>query len=162
MAAWRNLASAVVALAWATTAPAQSYDLTEAPLADCYTRVQVKLILEGKVKVFQDGQAVALNQSATASHEFVERVKKTGANGLPVIAARIYQTARASIHVGDYESDRCLRPGRSLIVAQRSKENLVAYCPKGLLTREELETTDHIDTLSHPDRVQRGRRCAGG
>jgi hypothetical protein len=150
MAAWRTLASAVVALAWATTTQAQTYDLTEAPPADGTTRVQVKMILEGKVKVFQEGQAVTLNQAATASHEFVERVKKAGPDGLPVTAARLYQTARVSIRVGEDKTERTIRPERSLIVAQRSKDTLIAYCPKGALTREELETIDHIDTMSIP------------
>jgi hypothetical protein len=161
MAAWRTLASAVVALAWAATSQAQTYDLTEAPLADCYTRVQIKMILEGKVKVYQDGEAVQLKQSAAASHEFVERVKKTGTDGLPVQAARIYQTARAGIAIGEDKSERSLRPERSLIVAQRCKDALVAYCPKGLLTREELETTDHIDTLSVPGLLP-GKKVSAG
>jgi hypothetical protein len=162
MAAWRTLASAVVALTWAATSQAQTYDLTEAPLVDCYTRVQIKMILEGKVKVFQEGQAVSLKQAATATHAFVERVKKTGVNGLPVLAARIYQTARADIHVGDDKSERALRPVRSLIVAQRCKEELVPYCPKGLLTRAELETIDHLDTLSMTGLLPSKKVNAGG
>ncbi len=148
MAAWRTLVSAVAALTWAAAAQAQTYDLTEAPPASGTTRVQVKMILEGRVKVFQEGEAKYLTQAATASHDFVERVKKTGPAGLPVTAARLYQAARVNIRVGDFKAERTLRPDRALIVAQRSQDALVNYCPKGPLTREELETLDHIDTLS--------------
>src|SRR5262249_54347318 len=41
-----------------------------------------------------------------------------------------------------------LRPDRSLMIAQRVKDQTLVFCPSGLLTREELEWTEHFDTLA--------------
>src|SRR5262249_49193383 len=63
--------------------------------------------------------------------------------------ARFYTTAESAIVFDNNESSkRSLRPERRFLVAQRVKEQIVSFSPKGPLTREEMELTDHFDTLA--------------
>src|SRR5262249_39949530 len=51
--------------------------------------------------------------------------------------------------VGGTRSERQLRADRRLIVAQRQNDQLLLYCPKAALTREELSlASEHFDTLT--------------
>ena len=45
---------------------------------------------------------------------------------------------------------RAFRPEHTLMVAQRTGNQLITYCPTGLLTHEEKELTEHFDTLALP------------
>jgi hypothetical protein len=148
MAAWRTLGVVVVVLASARVGWGQTYTLSENLQAgDCF-RVHLDMKLSGQIKVHKDEKAVVLKQEATAVHEFPERVLNVGAGGLPEKTARVYEQAKASIAIDRDRSERVLRPARSLIVAQRYKDQPLAYCPVGALMREELELTgEHFDTL---------------
>src|SRR5436305_1556599 len=61
---------------------------------------------------------------------------------------RLNDKAAATIAVGKDRSERSLRPGRRLVVAQRHQDVPLVYSPAGPLFREELElTSEHFDTL---------------
>jgi hypothetical protein len=148
MAAWRTLGSVVVLLAAARLAPAQTYPLAEPVQAgDCF-KFHLEMTLTGELKVNRDGKAVPLKLTATAGHDFAERVLDVGKAGLAEKAARVYDKAQAAIGVGDDRSERALRKERRLVVAQRHTDQYVVYSPSGPFTREELELTgEHLDTL---------------
>jgi len=149
MAAWRTLASVVVALAAVRAATAQTYALTEKVRAgDCF-QVRLQMTLAGEIRVHKDGKPVSMKLAATATHTFPERVLIVGADGIPQKTARVYETAHAVITIGNDRSERSLRDGRRLIVAQRPTDQLLVYCPGGALTRAELElASEHFDTLA--------------
>jgi hypothetical protein len=127
---------------------AQTYSLVETPKAgDCF-RIHQDMTLSGEIRVLREGKPIPLKLTATAVHEFPERILRVGAHGLPQKSARIYETAKATITVAGDRSERTLRPERQLQVAQRDKDQGLLYCPAGPLTREELELTgEHFDTL---------------
>jgi len=149
MSMWRLLASVAAVLAGVGSASAQTYSLAEAPLAKSCYRIELTMDLAGAIRVQQEGKTLELKQSATAKHLFLERVidaKETVAEK----TARIYQTAEATITVDQDVSKRTLRPDHALLIAQRTKDLTLTYCPKGLLTQEEMELTEHLDTLTLP------------
>jgi hypothetical protein len=148
MAAWRTLASVVVALSVAASGQAQTYPLVEKPKAGDCCRFRLEMKLEGEQRVAREGQTASLPLKMTATHEFSERVLDLAATGLPQKSARVYETARVTIARTSDVSERSLRPERRLLVAQRAKEEQLVYAPSGPLTREELEVTEHLDTLS--------------
>jgi hypothetical protein len=149
MARWRSLTSVLAVLTIAGGVRAQSYPLAENPLVDAYFHVEIAMSLTGEIKVQQDGKAIALKQTASGRHDYVERILEAG-KGLGDKSARIYKAALADITSDKEQSSRVFREDRRFLVAQRIKDQTVAYCPTGLLTREELELTEHFDTLSLP------------
>jgi hypothetical protein len=139
----------LVILALGGGARAQSYQLTESLLTDAYFHIELAMTLNGELKVQQDGKTLTLKQAASARHDYMERILDAS----PALAdksARIYQAAVANITADKEASSRVFRDSRRLIVAQRIKDQTVTYCPAGTLTREELELTDHFDTLAIP------------
>jgi hypothetical protein len=149
MAAWRILGSFVVTLVVAGTGQGQTCELAETPKAGDCLRVQLAMSLTGEMRVTKNNQLMPLQMTASATHEFSERVLAPGANGLLQKTARSYDKANATIAVGTDRSERKLRPDRCLLVAQQSKGQLLIYSPAGPLTRAELElTSEHFDTLS--------------
>ena len=147
MAAWRNLAVVPVLLAIIQPAWGQTYALSENSRAgDCF-RVHLDLVLSGEIKISKDGKQIVLKQEGAAAHEFPERVLSVGAAALPSKVARVYEKASSTISVNGEFTHRQLRAERRLVVAQRQKEQALVYSPAGALTREELELTDHFDTL---------------
>jgi hypothetical protein len=148
MFAWRVPAVVLVLLAAVSAGNAQTYFLHEEIKAgDCF-RYLIDLQLAGDMRVNRKGKVTPLKLEATAAHAFPERVLSVGISGLPEKVARVYQTAKATITVGKDVSERTLRPGRRLIVAQRHKDEPLVYAPTGALYRPELElTSEHFDTL---------------
>jgi hypothetical protein len=147
MANWRILASLMIVLTAARSAPAQTYTLSETPLVGSYHDVKLSLSLNGTLKLLQEGKEILLKESATATHGYVERLLAAGPEGTAGKSARIYKDARVSIFVEKDKLERSLRPERAFLVAQRGRDGVLIYCPKGPLTREELDVTDHFDTL---------------
>jgi hypothetical protein len=149
MAAWRILASVVITLVPVGAGQAQTYELAETPkVGDCL-KFDLAMKLTGEMRVTRDGKPLPLKMEATAAHVFPERILAVGPNGLIQKAARVYETARASITTGSDRSERTLRPERRLVVAQQAKGQGLVYCPAGPLTHQELElTSEHFDTLS--------------
>jgi hypothetical protein len=148
MASWKKCAILAIVLAAAPGATAQpQYTLKEEiRVGDCF-QIQLAMKLSGEWHVPKEDKTVPLKLSAAAAHAFAERCLCVGTTGLPTRTVRHYQTARAAITAGGVESERSLRPELSLIVAQRDPDALICYSPDGPLTREELETLEHLDTL---------------
>src|SRR5262249_55540059 len=117
-------------------------------LADSYATVKLGMELTGELKLQQEGQPRPLKQSASATHEYAERVLAAAADGTAAKSARFYRTAKVAITVGSEKSERTLRDDRRLLICQREKDGLLAWCPRGTLTREELQLTEHFDTLA--------------
>jgi hypothetical protein len=147
MAAWRTLGSLVVALAVTAAARAQTYALKEGPLEGTYAQIKLGLELTGEMKFQQEGKPLAVKEAASATHEYVERVLKAAADGTAEKVARYYRTAKIAISVGADKIERSLRDDRRLVVCERHKDSLLTYAVKGPLTREELQLTEHLDTL---------------
>jgi hypothetical protein len=135
-------------LAAAPAAPAKSYTLAESLRpGDCF-RIRLTMKLAGEMRFRRDGQRVPVALSAAAEHDFPERILAVSREGTPAKVARLYDKAVATITVGKERTERSLRPGRRLLVAQRYQDVPLVYCPAGPLSREELElTSEHFDTL---------------
>jgi hypothetical protein len=146
MARWQTLACVVGLLAVGQSGRAQTYPLAETPQAgDCF-RVRLEMKLTGEQRVPREGKITPVPVLAAATHEFPERVLALGTTGMPARTARLYETAKVVITVGQEASERSFRADRRLIVAHRPKDELLVYCPTGPLTRPELELTQHFDT----------------
>ncbi|MGF1583270.1 MAG: hypothetical protein ACFCD0_28455 [Gemmataceae bacterium] len=146
MTAWKCLAVICLVLVFGTTATAQAYLLAESVRADQYHHYQIRMELDGKLTIQQDDEKKELKQQAQANHEFAERVLETGKHNVLVKTARYYQNASATIQVRTMKATRTLRPEHRLLVAQRTKDGLVTFSPKGPLTHAELDVTKHFDT----------------
>jgi hypothetical protein len=141
------LGTVLVVLATVPAAQAETYALTEAVnIGDCFhVRLDMKLTGENRIK--GDGKIMPIKLEAMAVHEFPERVLSLGGDGLPNKAARLYETAKVVISVGGDRFERSLRPERRQCVAQRYKDQPLLYSPAGPLTRDEVEVTEHFDSL---------------
>ena len=146
---WRLLCTGLVCLLGVSSAHAQNVLLVEAPLPKSCFRNELTMELAGKVRVQQEGQTITLQQQASARHEFLERIVDAK-DGLAEKTARIYQAAEATITIDKEVSKRTFRSDRTLMIAQRSKDQYLTYCPSGHLTQEEKELTEHFDTLALP------------
>jgi hypothetical protein len=149
MRSWRTLGIIAVVLAGASTVRAQDTYLLaeEIKPGDCF-RIEINLDVDGELRVSREGRPVPLKLAATARHAYPERVLHIGKTGLIEKTARVYETARAEIKVMDSRSQRALRTERRLVVAQYFKDQRLAYCPAGPLTREEVELIEgHFDSL---------------
>jgi hypothetical protein len=151
-----------VVLAAAPSGFAQTYALAEmARAGDCF-HVQTEMTLKGEIRIQREGGPGSLPLQAAGSHAFDERVLAVGSSGLPEKSARRYETAKVDIRVANEHSERTLRPERALLVAQRSKDQLLVYSPAGGLRRTELElTAEAFDTLYLPG-VLAGKEVAVG
>jgi hypothetical protein len=150
MAAWRTLASLMITLAAAGTGRGQTYSLAEAPVAGKYFRIETQMKLSGKMRLRQNAKTLTFKQTASAEHVFLERILDVGPKGLARKSAQFFKTARATVTVSNHAEDKSLRPERRLLVAQRYNDQGLCYSPVGPLTREELEVSEHFDTLSLP------------
>jgi hypothetical protein len=148
---WRRLLPCVLAGLLATDVlRAQSVNLTEAPLDQQCVRNELTLELEGKVLSRQNGKELSFPHKATAKHVFVERFLGVS-GGIVDKAARFYSAAEGTIRFNNNEaSRRSLRDEHRLLVAQRVRDQIVSFSPKGALTRAEMEVTEHLDTLALP------------
>jgi hypothetical protein len=127
---------------------AQAVNLTEAPLDQRCVRNELTLELEGKVLSRQNGKEISFPHKASAKHVFVERFLDVNGGSVDK-AARYYTTAESTIRFNNNEaSHHSLRAERRFLVAQRIKDQIVSFSPKGALTREEMEVTEHLDTLA--------------
>jgi hypothetical protein len=150
----------VINLVAAGALQAQAVNLTEA--RDTCVRNEMTMALEGKITVNENGKQVVYPHKARATHVYLERfIDINGA--VSDKAARVYTTAESSITFNnDAPQKRTLRPDRaSLMVAQRHKDHVVSYSIHGMLTREEMELTEHFDTQSIPGLLP-GKQIAVG
>jgi hypothetical protein len=143
----RLLTSVAVALTVVSAVRAQSVDLTEAPLANRCFRIELTLDLTGKITVQQQGETVSFPQQADARHIYVERVLQAN-GGVADKTVRSYEKAEATIAFNKQPgSKRALRPERAFMVAHHGKDQMLVWSPKGGLSREEKELTEHFDSL---------------
>lgn len=163
MAAWRNLGVVAWLLTLAATAPAQTtYPLAEPLKADECFHVRIDMNLTGEIRVLKADKVLPVKRTATATHEFNERVLNVTEAGFAARTARSYETAKAAIAtVGAERVEMTLRPERRLLISQRDKDEALTYCPAGPLTREELDVTEHFDTL-HVNGILPGKDVAVG
>jgi hypothetical protein len=139
---------ALTCLSSASVLHAQSVNLTEAPLEQRSVRNELTMTLEGTVTVKQNDKDVAFPHRASAKHVFLERFLEVK-DGVADKAARFYTTAESAIRFNNNAADqRSLREPRAFMVAQRTKDKIVSYSPKGALTRAEVELTEHFDTMA--------------
>jgi hypothetical protein len=150
MALWKILASLVATLTVGGAAQAQTYTFSETSLLDSHYHIKLSMTLAGTLKLQQEGKEIPLKESATATHDYVERALEAGPENTAAKSARIYKEANVSIVVDADKLLRTLRPERAFLMAQREpgRDGVLTYCPKGSLTREELDVVDHFDTLA--------------
>ena len=141
MSTWRVLAIMGLLLAVVPAGRAQTCTLAEEIKAgDCFD-IHINMKLSGEMRIVKDGKTVPLKLEANASHVYPERVLAVAVGGIVQKTARVYQTAKATITLGDDHSERSLRPERRLFVAQHYRDVAMVYSPSGALTQEELELT---------------------
>ena len=157
----RPLIGLLVFLTFAAAGRAQTYTLAEDPLINSYFQVDLEMELSGVIKVRQERanpdpkqknpyDERTLRQTATARHQFQERTLEASKTGLVDKSAREYLTAQAQFTSDKEKSEHILRAKRRFMIAHRFKDQGFVYCPDGILTREELELTEHFDTLGLP------------
>jgi len=120
---------------------AQKCTLLETPQAGECFKIQLDMKLSGELRIRKDEKIIPLKLEAVAAHHYPERILIVGQDGSVQKTARIYETAKASITVGDEHAERTLRPERRLFVSQHHKDQALTYSPSGPLTREELDLT---------------------
>jgi hypothetical protein len=149
MAAWRSLGIWAILFMAAPAASAQNHTLVDSPRpGDCY-KYDLSMSLKGELRVNRDSKTVAIPITASADHHFVERILEAKEKSLPEKAARHYGMAKSSITVDGSTSGHAIRDDRRLIVAQRQKDQFLAYSPAGPMTRDELDVvSEHFDTLA--------------
>ena len=136
MAAWRSSGVWVALILAAPAASAQTHALVDSPRpGDCF-KYDLSMTLKCELRVNRDGRTVALPISATADHSFRERILEAKEKGLPEKVARQYGMAKSSITVDGSTTGRAIRDDRRLIVAQRNKDQFIAYSPAGPMTHE--------------------------
>lgn len=148
MRAWLIPVVMVVFLNAASTGAAQSCSLVDVVQAgDCF-RYSIDMRLTGEMTFQKEAGPAKVKLAATASHVFPERIL-VAPGGLIHKTARIYETAKIGIERGTDRSSCELRPSRKLIIAQRPKDQPLAYSPAGALYRNELDlVSGHFDTLT--------------
>lgn len=127
---------------------AETFPLLETVQVGDFCHVRLDMKLTGELRVVKGEKTLPLKLEAIAAHEFPERVLSVNGQGLADKMARYYETARTTITVDGSRSERTLRDDRKLLVAQRAKDQHLAYSPAGALFREEIDlTSSHFDTL---------------
>src|SRR5262249_30032653 len=119
MASWRTLGVLIGLCAIAPAGLAQTQSLTDAPRSGDCTRYDLALTLKGEIRVARDGKTVALPMTATAAHQFTERILEAKEKGLPTKVARWYEMGKSTVTVDGAASVKTLRDERRLMVAQR-------------------------------------------
>ncbi len=146
MRAWILLAAGLLAVTPAVRA--ESCNLVDVVEQGQCFRYAIEMKLTGEMRFHKESGVVTARLNASASHAYPERVLAVSGN-LIQKAARIYETATLMVERGSDKSLTTLRPERKLIVAQRPKDQTMAYSPHGALYRNELElVSGHFDTLT--------------
>jgi hypothetical protein len=127
---------------------AQKHDLTEDKLVDSCYQVSVAMQIDnGKIVIQRDGMKQTIARKAAARHVYVERILDAK-DGIGTRGVRLYKEAWAEIDDGGQKIKLALGAGQALAVAQRFKDNIVVYDPAKAMSREEMEVTEHFDSLA--------------
>lgn len=124
----------------------QTYQIHEANEgARCFS-VSTEIKTQGKVRtVAAPGKTQDLPLQSTAAFAFRERrLGPAGRDARALRAVRDFTAARVTAKVGDHPSDIALPNDVRLIVASGRREGMINYCPRALLTR------DQVDLLEMP------------
>src|ERR1700730_18335146 len=122
MALWRSLASLFACLFLVPCAWSQTVTLAEDLKAgDCFA-VGLDMTLAGEITVTKGDDNVPLKLSTKAEHAFASRVLAVGSDGTADKIANVYEKAQSEITLAGNSSTHKLRPKRTLIVAQRAKD----------------------------------------
>ena len=144
----RMLVCALMCLASTSGLRAQSVNLAEAPLENRCVRNELTMTLEGTISVKQNEKDLTFPHHADAKHVYVERFLEVK-DGIADKAARYYATAESAIRFNKNPADsRSLREQRAFMMALRTKDKIVSFSPNGALTRDEVELTEHFDTMA--------------
>jgi len=126
----------------------QAYALKSKRSPQVVDRVEAILEVSGPLKVTEghaknQKKATSVDMKAVATLAYTEKSLKVPTSvDLPAQAIRYYEKADASIHVGDDAFKPTLRDERRLIGVEVRSPKVVMFCPKGPLTREELDLVD--------------------
>ena len=150
MSAYKCLASFLALVLMTSVGQAQTYTLQESSQKDSIYAIHLQTTLKGEMIIQQQDKQIPLKQSVVAHHQYTERVLQTGDMRVLGKTARQYKVAEVAIEVDKSTTKRTIRPQRRFVVVQRTKDGLVSFSPKGQFTREELEVTQHFDTLAIP------------
>lgn len=156
--AWRCLP--VLALAFvAMPAQGQDLELKESNLVDSHFQIEMKMQLRGDLLITQEGKEQKLPLKGHANHSYIERVLQEGKFGMVGRAARYYKTAEAEIGVNGNGNKRQLRPDHKLVISQLTNDGVCNY-GKLPLSREELEVTQHFESLALPGLLPKDKVAA--
>src|SRR5579862_9216988 len=104
MSVWRLMLVAVGLSGLVSASRAETVPLLEAVQpGDCF-RVQLDMKLDGELRVQRQDATQKLELKAVAAHEYPERILSVGKDGVPDKAARVYETAKATITVAGTKS----------------------------------------------------------
>jgi hypothetical protein len=146
----RYVFSAIAAITLASHALAQPVNLAEKSQPGDVAKFTLELDLKGNLLVVQDKEKQPIPIAAKARHVFDERVISV-TDGLPVISARNYGEAVASVVIVSEKNDRSLPADRKLILVRRNPDSLLCLAPAGPLTRNDLDlVTEHFNPQCLP------------
>ncbi|MBP88094.1 MAG: hypothetical protein CMJ64_15455 [Planctomycetaceae bacterium] len=128
----------------------ETYDLSVKQATSGANLVKAIVEVSGKLKLNADGTKVSeLPLRVRGELEYAERtIEQTQFHRKN---ARLYETARATIQVGDTRLESSLNEERRLVLAQVKESQHTLCSPQGPITRDELELIDiqGSTTLSH-------------
>jgi hypothetical protein len=146
----RYVFSAIAVIALVSQALAQPVTLAEKSQPGDVAKFTLELDLKGNLLVLQDKEKQPIPIAAKARHIFDDRVIAV-TDGLPVISARHYGEAVASVVIVSEKNDRSLPADRKLIVVKRNPDSLRCFAPAGPLTRNDLDLiTEHFNPQCLP------------
>ena len=155
--------ASILVLVAASVAPAaekrvtHSLQCTRSP--NMVDRVDALLDVSGTLTVADKAAAEAkkntpLKMNAEAALAYAEKTLQPAASaGKPARTIRHYDKAEASIRVGEDSFKPSLRQERRLIGVETHGPKVVMFCPRGLLTREELDLVDLLGNSLLLDRL---------
>ncbi|MSU78987.1 MAG: hypothetical protein EXS16_12940 [Gemmataceae bacterium] len=129
-------------------AAGQGVDLTEAPLDKACVRNEITMELKGTITIVNGKDEQKFPHGAEAKHVYTERFLDV--NGAVALKSARYYTVAESVLAfnNDKSAKRTLRPEHRFMVTHRQASGTMSFSLKGSLTREEMETTEHFNTLA--------------
>ncbi len=156
------LASGLLVLNARCGEASQQYLLRAEPEVNQVRTVKAVLEVRGTLKLNADGkQVTSLPLKVRGDLLYRERILELGDQAVRR-DARYYETARASIQVGEGNRENLLRENRRLVVAQSAPEETHLFSPHGPLTRDELELIDVHGNSLLLDQLLPDREVASG
>ncbi|MFM7148219.1 MAG: hypothetical protein ACKO23_00080 [Gemmataceae bacterium] len=148
MRAWHYYTAVLFVTFLSTPAQSQNIILAETvQVGDCF-RCAIETKVAGEMRFQKDSGPMPVKISAQASHSYPERVLAASGN-LAQKCVRIYDAPKLDIERGGDRASSTLRSTRKMIVAQRPKDQHMAYSPSGALYRSELDlVSGHFDTMA--------------